>query len=95
MEEYSKLISTEASAKFKRIRFEAYTMEKDAILDACRERTLAHLELPADESFTVEYVTDKTWSGYNWYQGDYQSLIQKASMSPQWLVPWQVEHWPS
>ena len=24
------------------------------------------------ESFTVEYVTDKPWSGYNWYQGNYQ-----------------------
>ncbi len=47
-----------------------------AAIDACRERTLARLELPADESFTVEYVTDKSWSGYNWYQGDYRSLIQ-------------------
>jgi hypothetical protein len=24
----------------------------------------------------VEYVTDKPWSGYNWYQGGYRSLIQ-------------------
>jgi hypothetical protein len=24
----------------------------------------------------VEYVTDKPWSGYNWYQGDSYSLIQ-------------------
>ena len=47
-----------------------------AAIDACRERTLARLELPADESFTVEYVTDKSWSGYNWYQGAYRSLIQ-------------------
>jgi hypothetical protein len=47
-----------------------------AAIDACRERTLAQLELPADESFTVEYVTNKSWSGYNWYQGSYQSLIQ-------------------
>jgi len=43
---------------------------------ACRDRTLAHVELPAQERFTVEYVTGKSWSGYNWYQGDYQSLIQ-------------------
>ena len=28
------------------------------------------------ESFTLEYVTDKSWSGYNWYQGNYRSLIQ-------------------
>ena len=33
-------------------------------------------QLPAGESFTVEYVTGKSWSGYNWYQGNYRSLIQ-------------------
>ena len=43
---------------------------------ACRERTLRHVTLPANERFTVEYVTNKSWSGYNWYQGDYRSLIQ-------------------
>jgi hypothetical protein len=47
-----------------------------AAIEACRERTAAHLQLPADESFTVEYVTNKSWSGYNWYQGRYRSLIQ-------------------
>lgn len=45
-------------------------------IDACRERTQRHLQLPPGESFTVEYVTGKSWSGYNWYQGDFQSLIQ-------------------
>ena len=43
---------------------------------ACRDRTLAHVELPTEERFTVEYVTGKSWSGYNWYQGGYKSLIQ-------------------
>lgn len=43
---------------------------------ACRDRTLAHMALPVEERFTVEYVTGKSWSGYNWYQGDYKSLIQ-------------------
>jgi hypothetical protein len=47
-----------------------------AAISACRERTLEHLELPAGESFEVEYVTGKTWSAYNWYQGGYHSLIQ-------------------
>jgi len=37
---------------------------------------MAHVELPATERFTIEYVTGKSWSGYNWYQGDYKSLIQ-------------------
>ena len=45
-------------------------------IQACRERTLAHVGLPADERFTVEYVTKKSWSGYNWYQGGFRSLIQ-------------------
>ena len=45
-------------------------------IDACRERTTQHLQLPADESFAVEYVTGKSWSGYNWYQGGFRSLIQ-------------------
>ena len=31
---------------------------------------------PAGEQFTVEYVTNKSWSGYNWYQGSFRSLIQ-------------------
>jgi hypothetical protein len=43
---------------------------------ACRERTAAHTKLPAGERFTVEYVTNKSWSGYNWYQGGFRSLIQ-------------------
>ena len=47
-----------------------------AAIDACRSRTLQHIALPAGESFTVEYVTNKSWSGYNWYQGNYRSLIQ-------------------
>jgi len=45
-------------------------------IQGCRERTLRHVTLPADEKFTVEYVTNKSWSGYNWYQGGFRSLIQ-------------------
>ena len=47
-----------------------------AAIDACRTRTRAHIELPANERFTLEYVTGKPWSGYNWYQGGAASLIQ-------------------
>lgn len=45
-------------------------------IDACRQRTAAHIELPPGESFEVEYVSDQPWSGYNWYQGGFRSLIQ-------------------
>ncbi|WP_375203845.1 hypothetical protein [Hyphococcus sp.] len=48
----------------------------DAAIAECRKRTLAHYDLPEAESFRMEFVTDKPWSGYNWYQGDYESLIQ-------------------
>jgi hypothetical protein len=47
-----------------------------AAIDGCRQRTVAQIPLPSEESFTVEYVTGKSWSGYNWYQGNYRSLIQ-------------------
>lgn len=47
-----------------------------AAIAACRARTTRYVDLPESESFVVEYVTDKSWSGYNWYQGDYHSLIQ-------------------
>ncbi len=45
-------------------------------IEECRERTLRRVELPEGENFVLEYVTDQSWSGYNWYQGGYQSLIQ-------------------
>ncbi len=48
----------------------------DAAIAECRRRTLAHIELPPGESFTIEFVNDKPWSGYNWYQGNGISLIQ-------------------
>jgi hypothetical protein len=32
--------------------------------------------LPASENFKLELVKDKPWAAYNWYKGDYQSLIQ-------------------
>jgi len=48
----------------------------DAAIAECRRRTLLYIDLPANESFELEYVNDKPWSGYNWYQGNSQSLIQ-------------------
>ncbi|GGY61723.1 hypothetical protein [Pseudoduganella albidiflava] len=48
----------------------------DAAIAACRERTAPHLALPKNESFVMEFVTGKPWSGYNWYKGDAHSLIQ-------------------
>lgn len=53
-----------------------------AAIEECRIRTKQHIELPAIESFVVEYVTNKAWSGYNWYKGDSHSLIQMNTDLP-------------
>ena len=53
-----------------------------AAIAACRARTARHVPLPPEESFTVEYVTGKPWSGYNWYQGNHRSLIQMNTDLP-------------
>jgi hypothetical protein len=47
-----------------------------AAISECKRRTLEHFELPPGESFELEYVTGKSWSGYNWYKGGFHSLIQ-------------------
>jgi len=56
------------------------TTKLDAVFQAAineaRHRTKQHITLPEKESFTVEYVNNKVWSGYNWYKGNSFSLIQ-------------------
>ncbi len=47
-----------------------------AAINECRTRTKRYIDLPTEESFVVEYVTNKPWSGYNWYQGNSRSIIQ-------------------
>lgn len=42
----------------------------------CQQRSAKYISLPSDENFILEYVADKSWSGYNWYQGKNQSLMQ-------------------
>jgi hypothetical protein len=51
------------------------TVFKSTIAEA-RKRTQQHYQLPANETFSLEYVTNKPWSGYNWYKGNYKSEIQ-------------------
>lgn len=48
----------------------------DAAIAECRRRTAQFISLPEGESFRLEFVTGKSWSGYNYYQGGYRSLIQ-------------------
>lgn len=48
----------------------------DRAIAECRARTSVYFDLLDREKFTMEFVTDKSWSGYNYYQGNYESLIQ-------------------
>jgi hypothetical protein len=67
-------------------RFVIPTDRVDAVFTAAivagKERTAQHITLPATESFVVEYVKDKPWSGYNWYKGNYHSVIQVNTSLP-------------
>ena len=51
------------------------TVFRAAIAEA-RSRVSQEITLPESESFELEYVTNKPWSGYNWYKGNAHSLIQ-------------------
>lgn len=51
------------------------TVIKAAIAES-RRRTQQYFQLPDTESFNLEFVTNKPWGGYNWYKGNYKSLIQ-------------------
>lgn len=48
----------------------------DAAIAESRRQTRERIALPDSERFEVEFVSDKPWSGYNWYQGGYRSVIQ-------------------
>jgi hypothetical protein len=56
-----------------------------AAIDEARRRTRDHISLPADESFTVEYVTGEPWGAYNWYKGSYRSVIQINTDFPTYI----------
>jgi hypothetical protein len=45
-------------------------------IEGCRAKTVAHIPLPEGEGITVEYVSNRPWSAYSWYQGKYRSVIQ-------------------
>ncbi len=48
----------------------------NAAITECRTKTLNHINLPEGETFTVEYVKNKPWGAYNWYKGNFYSVIQ-------------------
>jgi len=56
-----------------------------AAIAEARRRTKEHIDLPEDESFTVEYVTGQPWGAYNWYQGANRSVIQINTDFPTYI----------
>ncbi|HEX8414051.1 MAG TPA: hypothetical protein VF637_09225, partial [Sphingomicrobium sp.] len=48
----------------------------DAAIAECKRRTLQHIQLPQNERFDMAFVTGKSWSGYNYYQGNNHSKIE-------------------
>lgn len=44
-------------------------------IDEAKRRTLAYIELPDNDSFQVNMVRDKPWRAYNWYKGNFFSVI--------------------
>ncbi len=57
---------------------------KTAIAEG-RKRTAVYFKLPENENFVLEFVTGKSWGGYNYYQGNSQSLIQINTDSPTYI----------
>ncbi|ABV34864.1 conserved hypothetical protein [Shewanella sediminis HAW-EB3] len=57
----------------------------EAAVEKARALTGAHISLPESESFSMEFVNDKIWTAYNWYQGNYQSLIQLNQDQPLYI----------
>jgi hypothetical protein len=59
-----------------------FTIPPENILTVCqhinqelRQRSKVRFVLPENESFDIQLVNNKTWSGYNWYLGDYKSRV--------------------
>ncbi|GAB4202050.1 MAG: hypothetical protein OHK0022_24740 [Roseiflexaceae bacterium] len=58
----------------------------DQIVAELARRTRARFELPAQESFEVQFVQNQPWSGYNWYLGDNRSRIDINTDLPKYLT---------
>lgn len=48
----------------------------DLILAEARQRTAAFVDLPEVEEIEITFVSDKPWSGYNWYLGHGRSRVE-------------------
>jgi hypothetical protein len=45
-------------------------------LNYAADKTKQYIDLPSEEGVIIEYMEGAPWSAYNWYKGNYKSLIQ-------------------
>ncbi|MDP9368409.1 MAG: hypothetical protein M3Q03_09075 [Chloroflexota bacterium] len=48
----------------------------DVVMPEVRRRTLEVVDLPPEEAVEFAFVSDKPWSGYNWYLGRSRSRVE-------------------
>lgn len=58
------------------IRNDRLTPVFNAAIAGCKARTVRHIALPKGERFNLAFVTGKSWSGYNYYRGNFTSRIE-------------------
>lgn len=65
-----------------------------AFSSALRDRVRASYPLPDTETVTYEIVTDKPWSGFNYYEGNYRSTVAVNADLKQFMynVPALIAH---
>ena len=56
-----------------------------AAMKESKRITKKYIELEDNENFNIEYVTNKVWSGYNWYKGKSYSLIELNTDFPMYI----------
>ena len=59
-----------------------------------REITYQKFDLPKDETFALEWVSDKPWGAYNWYLGGFRSRIDVNVDRPTGInrLPYLIAH---
>ncbi|WP_132994015.1 DUF885 domain-containing protein [Gordonia zhaorongruii] len=66
----------------------------DAFASSLRDVVRAEFPLPTDEVVEFEVVSDKPWSGFNYYRGDYRSTVAVNTDLPQHMsnLPGLIAH---
>jgi hypothetical protein len=55
------------------------------VINKLQDITRRKFGLPENESFDLEWVSDKPWAAYNWYKGSFRSLIEINQDLPKYV----------